>query len=205
MDNLYVVLDSFKDLTLPSDKEEVTQRLTTLVDEIHWNTGLEVWRRLVGKTNTKGLTLADLLRHRGGSGDWDDDARRPKFRVTCNRSGTTHKFTSMEAAAMFGGAVNDTFHWGVDMKNYDLEVVLNVAQDSLYVCLGLTRESLHRRNLDQFGPTSLRCTIAYNMLRCQRMPWLASGSEGMTSCGRTGKIQLVGKECVLAHVRLKCT
>ncbi|KAG0434962.1 hypothetical protein HPB47_018761, partial [Ixodes persulcatus] len=135
---------------------------------VHWATGLEVWRRLVGGVDK--FSLEDFFRQRDGGGEGDPE-RRPKFRVTCNRAGQVHKFTSMEAAAIFGGAVNDAFHWGVDMKHFDLEVVLNIGEEAVYVCLGLTRGSLHHRNLDQFGPTSLRCTIAYNMLRlCDLRP-----------------------------------
>ncbi|CAN8026180.1 unnamed protein product, partial [Ixodes persulcatus] len=168
IDNLFVVLDTFKDNPLPASKDDLTPALTSLVDKVHWATGLEVWRRLVGGVDK--FSLEDFFRQRDGGGEGDPE-RRPKFRVTCNRAGQVHKFTSMEAAAIFGGAVNDAFHWGVDMKHFDLEVVLNIGEEAVYVCLGLTRGSLHHRNLDQFGPTSLRCTIAYNMLRlCDLRP-----------------------------------
>ncbi|XP_064486584.1 tRNA (guanine(6)-N2)-methyltransferase THUMP3-like isoform X2 [Ornithodoros turicata] len=161
VDNIYVVLAKFPQLAMPAEKADLEVRLTALVNEVHWTTGLEAWRRLSGNPND--LSLEDFFcRKDGASGD---SAKVPKFRVTCNRSGTTHKFTSMEAAAIFGGAINDTFHWGVDMKNFDIEVVLNISEEQVYVCLGITRGSLHHRNLDQFGPTSLRCTIAYSMLR----------------------------------------
>lgn len=77
----------------------------------------------------------------------------------------------MEAAATFGGAVNDHFGWGVDMRHFDLEVVLHVDPGCVYVALSLTTTSLHHRHLEHFGPTSLRCTIAYNMLRlCDLQP-----------------------------------
>lgn len=52
------------------------------------------------------------------------------FRVTCYRTGK-HSFQSQEAAEYFGGALQDKFHWIVDLVNYDLEIVLNVASSKL--------------------------------------------------------------------------
>ena len=90
---------------------------------------------------------------------------KPAFRVTCNRVGDNHNFDSMSAAANFGGAIYRYFGWNVEMKNFDIEVMLNIEDEEVTVCIGLTRESLHRRNIDHFGPTTLRPTLAYNMLR----------------------------------------
>ena len=69
------------------------------------------------------------------------------------------------AAAQFGGAINDYFGWNVDLENYDLEVVLNINDNNIRVCVALTKESLHRRDIVKFGATTLRPTIAYGMLR----------------------------------------
>ncbi|KAL3851633.1 hypothetical protein ACJMK2_015366 [Sinanodonta woodiana] len=92
------------------------------------------------------------------------DPSKPSFRVTCIRNGE-HSFDSMKAAANFGGAIHNLFGWNVDMKNYDIEVVLVIDGQELSVCIALTKESLHKRNLTHFGTTTLRPTIAYNMLR----------------------------------------
>ncbi|PVD24519.1 hypothetical protein C0Q70_15002 [Pomacea canaliculata] len=93
------------------------------------------------------------------------DATKPTFRVTCNRAGENHSFDSMSAAASFGSAVQTYFGWNVDMKNFDIEVILNIDNEEVSVGIGLTRESLHYRNLVAFGPTTLRPTICHNMLR----------------------------------------
>lgn len=50
------------------------------------------------------------------------DAQVLKFRVTCNRAGEKHCFTSNEAARDFGGAVQEYFKWKADMTNFDVEV-----------------------------------------------------------------------------------
>lgn len=50
----------------------------------------------------------------------------PSFRVTCNRSGERHSFDSMGAAANFGGALQDFLQWNVNLKNFNIEVILNI-------------------------------------------------------------------------------
>uniref|UniRef100_V9KIT8 THUMP domain-containing protein 3 n=1 Tax=Callorhinchus milii TaxID=7868 RepID=V9KIT8_CALMI len=112
--------------------------------------------------------------------DKEEDAREAakakdngllRFRVTCNRAGDKHSFTSMEAARNFGGAVQDMFQWKADMTKFDVEVLLNIHDGEMVVGIALTEESLHRRNITHFGPTTLRSTIAYGMLRlCNPQP-----------------------------------
>ncbi|XP_053325782.1 tRNA (guanine(6)-N2)-methyltransferase THUMP3 [Spea bombifrons] len=94
-----------------------------------------------------------------------------KFRVTCNRAGDKHSFTSNDAARDFGGAVQDHFQWKADMTKFDIEVLLNISYNEMVVGIALTEESLHRRNITHFGPTTLRSTLAYGMLRlCDLQP-----------------------------------
>uniref|UniRef100_G3SVJ8 tRNA (guanine(6)-N(2))-methyltransferase THUMP3 n=2 Tax=Loxodonta africana TaxID=9785 RepID=G3SVJ8_LOXAF len=101
----------------------------------------------------------------------ETDHRALKFRVTCNRAGEKHCFTSNEAARDFGGAVQDYFKWKADMTNFDVEVLLNIHDNEIVVGIALTEESLHRRNITHFGPTTLRSTLAYGMLRlCAPQP-----------------------------------
>ena len=91
---------------------------------------------------------------------------RPKFRVTCYRSGQEcHSFQSMDVARSFGGAINDKFGWGVSMKEFDIEVVITIDLQQIYVGLGLTKKSLFQRNIKYFGPTTLRATICASMLQ----------------------------------------
>lgn len=49
-------------------------------------------------------------------------AKITKFRVTCNRAGDKHSFSSNEAARDFGGAVQEFFQWKADMTKFDIEV-----------------------------------------------------------------------------------
>ena len=54
------------------------------------------------------------------------EAKVIKFRVTCNRAGDKHSFSSNEAARDFGGAVQEFFQWKADMTKFDIEVGLLV-------------------------------------------------------------------------------
>ncbi|XP_035244515.1 THUMP domain-containing protein 3 isoform X1 [Anguilla anguilla] len=138
-------------------------------------------------TETEGLRLesgtpaggsvepeGDGALNNGAPGELDKDAEEQeegaadpllKFRVTCNRAGDKHNFTSNEAARDFGGAVQDFFLWKPDMTKFDIEVLLNIHNSEVVIGIALTEESLHRRNITHFGPTTLRSTLAYGMLR----------------------------------------
>lgn len=60
---------------------------------------------------------------KAGDGETSEgEAKVLKFRVTCNRAGDKHSFTSNEAARDFGGAVQEHFQWKADMTNFDVEV-----------------------------------------------------------------------------------
>ncbi|MBN3277165.1 THUM3 protein, partial [Polyodon spathula] len=103
--------------------------------------------------------------------DGQEASKLLKFRVTCNRAGEKHNFTSNEAARDFGGAVQDYFLWKPDMTKFDIEVLLNIHDNEVVVAIALTEESLHKRNITHFGPTTLRSTLAYGMLRlCKPQP-----------------------------------
>jgi len=97
------------------------------------------------------------------------DPTKPTFRVTCNRVGEGHKFDSTSAAACLGSAINRYFGWSVDLKKFDFEILLNIDNEEVTVAIALTKVSLHNRNMTAFGPTTLRSTIAYNMLRLCRI------------------------------------
>ncbi|KAG7494870.1 THUMP domain-containing protein 3 [Solea senegalensis] len=116
-------------------------------------------------------------------------AKLIKFRVTCNRAGDKHSFSSNEAARDFGGAVQDFFQWKADMTKFDIEVLLNIHNEEVVIGIALTEESLHRRNISHFGPTTLRSTLCYGMLRlCNPQP---SDVIVDPMCG-TGAIPLEG-------------
>ncbi|XP_068170491.1 tRNA (guanine(6)-N2)-methyltransferase THUMP3 [Antennarius striatus] len=99
------------------------------------------------------------------SGETPSEAKVTRFRVTCNRAGDKHSFSSNEAARDFGGAVQEFFQWKADMTKFDIEVLLNIHKDEVVIGIALTEESLHRRNISHFGPTTLRSTLCYGMLR----------------------------------------
>lgn len=115
--------------------------------------------------------LPDADSSQEASADSAPVAKLTKFRVTCSRAGDKHSFSSNEAARDFGGAVQEFFQWKADMTKFDVEVLLNIHNEEMVVGIALTEESLHRRNISHFGPTTLRSTLCYGMLRlCKPQP-----------------------------------
>ncbi|XP_058144668.1 tRNA (guanine(6)-N(2))-methyltransferase THUMP3 isoform X2 [Dasypus novemcinctus] len=230
VDNLFVVVQEFKDYQFKETKEEVLKDFENLAGKLPWSDPLKVWkintsfkkkktkRKKINRNSNKGkinngqgdkidekdvkkectnnsldahfldyyenpaikeeistLVGDDLVSSK--EDETDESSREEiepqvlKFRVTCNRAGEKHCFTSNEAARDFGGAVQEYFKWKADMTNFDVEVLLNIHDNEIVVGIALTEESLHRRNITHFGPTTLRSTLAYGMLRlCAPQP-----------------------------------
>ncbi|XP_055985456.1 tRNA (guanine(6)-N2)-methyltransferase THUMP3 [Sorex fumeus] len=228
VDNLFVVVQEFKDYHFKETKEEVLKDFEELAGKLPWSDPLKVWKINTSfkkkKTKRKKINPnSSKEKIENGQGDKTDktDAKKSaskpsdphlsdyyenpairedvctlvgedlasrrdeteenskgesepevlKFRVTCNRAGEKHCFSSNEAARDFGGAVQEYFQWKADMTNFDVEVLLNIHDSEVIVGIALTEESLHRRNITHFGPTTLRSTLAYGMLRlCAPQP-----------------------------------
>lgn len=71
----------------------------------------------------------------------------------------------MDAAAHLGAGLIEKFGWKVQMKGAMLEVLLKVVGKEMTLSLLLSNESKYKRNITHFGPTTLRSTIAYGLLR----------------------------------------
>ncbi|EQB76969.1 hypothetical protein CB1_000105028 [Camelus ferus] len=229
LDNLFVVVQEFKDYQFKETKEEVLKDFEELAGKLPWSDPLKIWkintsfkkkktkRKKITQNSSKEKTdngqgdktderdvkkeftsnvldsqildyyenpaikeeistlvgddLASCKEETDESSREDTDPELLKFRVTCNRAGEKHCFSSNEAARDFGGAVQDYFKWKADMTNFDVEVLLNIHDNEIVVGIALTEESLHRRNITHFGPTTLRSTLAYGMLRlCAPQP-----------------------------------
>ncbi|XP_068013842.1 tRNA (guanine(6)-N2)-methyltransferase THUMP3 [Melanerpes formicivorus] len=236
VDNLFVVVQEFKDYHFKASKEDALKDLEDLVKNLPWTNPLRVWelnnslkkrksrrkklsvqrgasreelqeegeqqgpepkgtsREEASAQSSAGVeptrdrdTEPQAAEAQNGEEEQEEDAEEElqegpgseakagrrvlKFRVTCNRAGDKHSFTSNEAARDFGGAVQEHFQWKADMTDFDVEVLLNIHNSEVVVGIALTEESLHRRNITHFGPTTLRSTLAYGMLRlCDPQP-----------------------------------
>ena len=90
---------------------------------------------------------------------------RTTFRVTCTRTGTKHTVSSMEVAKYFGSGISRLFGWKVKLVHPDIEVLLSIVDSDCLISISLTQDSRHLRNISHFGPTTLRSTIAYGLVR----------------------------------------
>ncbi|XP_022709535.1 THUMP domain-containing protein 3-like isoform X1 [Varroa jacobsoni] len=169
VDNLFVVMHRVHHAKFVEDEERDLNYLYGLVANLPWKKNIEVWRRVRAPEQNLDRIFAFEGQPPGQGASGCDLEGLPRFRVTCNRTGPNHKFTSMQTAAKVGAAINDAFRWKVDMKNFNLHIIVNICSKKVDFLIGLTATSLHHRNLIDFGPTSLRSTIAYNMLRLCRI------------------------------------
>ncbi|RLE59632.1 MAG: hypothetical protein DRJ35_05355, partial [Thermoprotei archaeon] len=87
------------------------------------------------------------------------------FRVTSQRIGE-HSFTSILVQKYAGQALVDKYKKKVDLKNFDLNVIVDVIGKKVFVGLQLTKGSLHKRFERKFDhPAAIKAPLAYAMLR----------------------------------------
>ena len=188
VENLFVVVADIAcfEFSAHQNVEETLERFYHLPEQLNWESAIQIWKIFnefssdtpvknflpilnlkSGRTDTKPATESgDPVESLSSSEKpTETDKVLPRFRVTCTRTNSVpsqkHLFTSMQAAAKFGGAINDLFGWIVDLENFDLEVLLNIVDHHVVVGISLTKESLFKRNIVNFGPTTLRSTLAY--------------------------------------------
>lgn len=83
----------------------------------------------------------------------------------------------MTAARLVGAQLNNIFGWKPDMKNFDIEIIVNIRKDTvcslpiihlfllqMLIMISLNYETLFKRNIVAFGPTTLRSTLCYCMV-----------------------------------------
>ncbi|CAD6191910.1 unnamed protein product [Caenorhabditis auriculariae] len=155
IDNAYVIVLEKTLLNLGKlPEEEALREIQNLIKSVDWETAVDAWQLAHGRKIAHFVGLPE------------DRENLPKFRVTCFRAGekSCHSFSSMDAAKSLGAEINNTFGWRPDMKNYDIELVLRINGDTLSLMVALNNESLFKRNVCAYGPTTMRSTICYCMV-----------------------------------------
>ena len=177
----WAVVSDIEDFFKPSQtKEEVCQELENLPAELDWAKALKTWKTFcMFKESHGGLDpINKKKRIREGTEDAADASPKfdyasidpltagdkLRFRATATRTGT-HVFTSQDGACHLGGGVNDALHWKVDLKNFDLEVVVYIVGNFISVGIQLTKEAQSLRNITHFGPTTLKPNISFCLLK----------------------------------------
>ncbi|ELT94984.1 hypothetical protein CAPTEDRAFT_229121 [Capitella teleta] len=171
IDNLMVVMNHYRDFPFSKDCDTAIQQIRDLVPGVDWKTGLKVWKQFDDFPHPVLPVAYPANLPKENPTEEDKKTLLPKFRATCYRSHGKHSFQSPQAAAAFGGVINDYFAWNVDLENHNINAVLIVEGSNMYAAIELTKTSLHKRHIVKFGYTTLRGTIAYNMLRmCKIKP-----------------------------------
>ena len=148
IDNVLVIIGAKTGFDFANLTEE--QSLDILTD---FSMNLNVWMKGLSSWNR----VFDFYQN---NEDFHDQEKRPRlekiptFRCTCYRTGENlHKFSSMDVARHVGGKVQEKFGWGVKMKNFDIEYVINVDDNQAYAGIGkkkkLVRFCLHSSYITQ--------------------------------------------------------
>jgi hypothetical protein len=162
INNLFVIVhdEVFTDAQMPTENKYLEPLLMEVGDKCDWRVGLLKWKEVSGfecdidKILTKDAALRVI---------------QPKFRVSSNRHGLEHKFTSPEICTVFGHVIDTKFGWPIKMKDFDLEVYANFIENYLCICLTLTPECLANRHIKAFGLTTLRAVYCYAMLKLAKV------------------------------------
>ncbi|CAD5124910.1 DgyrCDS13157 [Dimorphilus gyrociliatus] len=184
IDNVFIIINHFRDFKFANTTIDNCQQFKELIPNIDWKRAIELWSLFhsfphpIDHNPAPGweerIKIKPPLDYRCSDEDNKSfDKTKPKFRGTCFRAAykMKHNFQSTDLQKFFGGGIHDYFNWNVDLKNFDIDCVLFVQDDHVYVGVGVTKSSLHKRHLIAFTSTSLRSTIGYNMCRlCHIQP-----------------------------------
>jgi tRNA (guanine6-N2)-methyltransferase len=91
----------------------------------------------------------------------------PTFRVTAERVGQ-HDFRSPEIAGAAGAGLVTGMGFGVDLKGFDIEVRVDVRDNTALVGMRLSERALHRRSRVVHPRVALNPTVAAAMVRLSR-------------------------------------
>ncbi|XP_043802979.1 THUMP domain-containing protein 3-like isoform X1 [Apis laboriosa] len=185
IDNMFIVADVSKFEFSGNSKEMDLQLFKNAVhNNMKLEKTLDIWKHITGfqgkiyptideynlaekdrklcNTTVAPTTPKGKKRGQNPSNAKEDEILR--YRVTCERTGK-HIFESSDVARTIGGELQDKYLWLVDLSTYYLEIVCKLINNELVTQLRVTHESKHHRNIMCFGPTTLRATICYNLLR----------------------------------------
>ncbi|CAI4228400.1 unnamed protein product [Auanema sp. JU1783] len=169
IDNLHAILYSEEMKNLQSmENSEALRQIKLTTKYVNWAEGIEYWQTAFGEEisgGSQGL-MVKMKTYEETGVNTEITADVPTFRVTCNRTGEKelHQFSSMEAARVMGAELNNMFGWKPNMKNFNIEVILSVRNETVTVMISLNAKSLFCRNIIAFGPTTMRSTMCFCMV-----------------------------------------
>jgi 23S rRNA G2445 N2-methylase RlmL len=146
--------------------------LKAVAHELDWEPALALWRRCFDRQSPA------------------------SFRITAQRHGD-HAYSSMQAAAALGEAIQQRFGWPVNLNAPDLEIYAQLHQRQLLLGITLTPTGLHHREALQRGRTGLKQPIAYSLARLARLQPGEISCDPMAGVGtipiEAARLQPVGR------------
>lgn len=123
--------------------------LESFVDEIDWTNPINIWKEAFN-SNLNPLNC---------------EQDEVKFRATGYRKGK-HNFTSMDLGRETGGFIHDRIStWKANMKDFDIEILVDLKDEHLIAGIALSKDKLSLRNRSELGATTLNSCIAYGLIK----------------------------------------
>ncbi|XP_069796009.1 tRNA (guanine(6)-N2)-methyltransferase THUMP3 isoform X2 [Narcine bancroftii] len=166
VDNLFVVVQEFPHYQFDKSKESILEDFRRLAGQLPWTNPLEVWelnnslkkRKFQRRKTNPGSSLVSGTLHESDK----NDVAMSCAHLPCGDQ--LHNGTGLSVCE--SGPSGDQLS---EVKESPFisndEILLNIHDNEVVIGIALTEESLHRRNIVHFGPTTLRSTLAYGMLR----------------------------------------
>jgi 23S rRNA G2445 N2-methylase RlmL len=168
--------------TLDNINELVDPRKVAGYQEI-WQEAFDLWSQ-----HHPGARLPFFAPERRESGVPQEE--QVKFRVTGQRRGVKGQVTSMTAAARLGDILYESYpSFEASMKQYDMEVFIDMNIDQFMVGVPLTLERVSIRNRVVCGPTTLDAANAYALLKWAN---IQPGDVVLDPMGGAGTIPIEG-------------
>nr|CAB3266955.1 THUMP domain-containing protein 3-like [Phallusia mammillata] len=163
VDNLFLVIKYVPHYVYPDEKEIMLKSLAKFPVGLPWDEVTKFWRLNLEhcKKPNKNKQSSKRVPNKH---DMENNSE-VRFRVTSSRAGKSQCVTSPDADLHFGGALQDVTNWTVDLSHYNMEIFFSMGFDAIMISMSLTYRSLHHRHISHFGKTTLKSTIAHNMLR----------------------------------------
>ncbi|KAF6026708.1 THUMPD3 [Bugula neritina] len=148
IDHLQVTMSKFM-VEFADENTAALDQLEDLVPQVDWQTGLNVWSHFTDFPHTVSSLPVDSKPELGY--------------VSQGWSATQVLFP--EAGHRLGGIIQTRFGWNVNLKDFDLEVVIRITDNEVTFGIALTKVSLYHRNVSEFSRTTLKANICAGLLR----------------------------------------
>ena len=189
-ENIFAVVATESALPLERSGLAALHRLATTAPRAAWDAAVRTWRQAQAAA-AEGDNGAEE-----GSAEGADGTAMPTFccRACRRETRAKHEYTRVDIEREVGAAIHQRFGWPVSLKDPQLAVFVDVADNTAVIAIGLRREASFkaRRRVEieaGLGATPLRRSTCYAMLH---LASLAPGAVCVDAMCGSGSLPIEG-------------